>query len=144
MNSAARVIQRGWRRTATRLGRLGESGNQNSVNYSIMKNVPLKTLHQVLLRIAQKSGQNWKYEINNNGHMLYHGGPNTVRLNRPSVIYNIAMLTNIRPNARKNQAARVIQAHARGARARREVTFRRTPFAKGLPRNVLNKIFPRS
>ena len=141
MNSAARVIQRGWRRTATRIGRLGESGNGNRVNYSIMKNVPIKTLHQILLRIAQRHGQNWKYEVNNNGHMLYHGGPNTVRLNRQSVIYNIALMTNIRPNARKVQAARVIQAHARGARARREAAFRRTPFAKGLSRNVLNKIF---
>jgi hypothetical protein len=143
MNSAARVIQRGWRRTATRLGRLGESANENRVNYSIMKNVPLKTLHQILLRIAQKSGQNWKYHVNNNGHMIYSGGPENVRLNRQHVIYNIALLTNIRPNARKVQAARVIQAHSRGARARREVSFRRTPFGKALPRNVLNTIFRR-
>lgn len=141
MNSAARTIQRGWRRTALRIGRLGESGNENRVNYSIMKNVPIKRLHQILLRIAQKQGMNWKYEINRNGHMLYHGGPNTVRLNRPAVIYNIALLTNIRPNAYyRNHAARVIQAHARGAKARQEATFRRTPFAKGLPRNVLNRM----
>jgi hypothetical protein len=106
-----------------------------------MKNVPIKTLHQILLRIAQKSGQNWKYHVNNNGHMIYRGGPNNVRLNRQGVIYNIALMTNIRPNARKVQAARVIQSHARGARARREAAFRRTPFAKGLSRNVLNKIF---
>jgi len=139
--TAARKIQRGWRRTAVRIGRLGESANENQVNYSIMKNVPLKTLHQILMRIAQKSGQNWKYQVNNRGHMMYYGGPIPVRLNRQHVVYNIAMLTNIRPNARKVQAARVIQAHARGARARREATFRRTPFAKGLPRNVLNKMF---
>ena len=143
MNSAARVIQRGWRRTATRIGRLGESGNGNRVNYSIMKNVPIKTLHQILLRIAQRHGQNWKYEVNNNGHMLYHGGPNTVRLNRQSVIYNIALMTNIRPNARKVQAARVIQAHARGASARREAAFRRTPFGRALPGIALNTMFKR-
>jgi hypothetical protein len=89
-----------------------------------MKNVPIKTLHQILLRIAQKSGQNWKYHVNNNGHMIYRGGPNNVRLNRQSVIYNIALMTNIRPNARKVQAARVIQAHARGTTARREAAFR--------------------
>ena len=141
MNNAARTIQRGWRRTALRIGRLGQSANENKVNYSIMKNVPLKTLHQILMRIAQRHSQNWKYEINNNGHMLYHGGPNTVRLNRPSVIYNIALLTNIRPRAQVSHAARVIQAHARGARARREAAFRGTPFGKGLPRNATNKIF---
>ena len=138
MNSAARTIQRGWRRTATRLGHLGESANENRVNYSIMRNVPLKTLHQILLRIAQKHGQNWKYVLNNNGHMIYRGGPNNVRLNRPGVIYNIALLTNIRPNARKVHAARVIQAHARGARARRVAAFLGTTFGKGLPRNVKN------
>jgi len=143
MNSAARVIQRGWRRTATRIGRLGESGNGNRVNYSIMKNVPIKTLHQILLRIAQKSGQNWKYHVNNNGHMIYRGGPNNVRLNRQSVIYNIALLTNIRPNARKAQAARVIQAHARGTTARREAAFRRTPFGRALPGIALNTMFKR-
>jgi hypothetical protein len=141
MNAAARTIQRGWRRTAVRIGRLGESGNGNRVNYSTMNGVPIKTLHQILIRIAQRHGQNWKYHVNNNGHMIYRGGPNNVRLNRRGVIYNIALMTNIRPNARKVQAVRVIQAHARGARARREATFRRTPFAKGLSRNVLNKIF---
>lgn len=141
MNAAARTIQRGWRRTAVRIGRLGESGNGNRVNYSTMNGVPIKTLHQILIRIAQRHGQNWKYHVNNNGHMIYRGGPNNVRLNRQGVIYNIALMTNIRPNARKVQAARVIQAHARGARARREAAFRRTPFAKGLSRNVLNKIF---
>lgn len=138
MNSAARTIQRGWRRTALRIGRLGQSANENRVNYSIMKNVPLKTLHQILLRIAQRHGQNWKYEINNNGHMIYRGGPESVRLNRPSVIYNIAMLTNIRPRANVVGAARVIQAHARGARGRRVAAFLGTPFGKGLPRNVKN------
>ena len=143
MNAAARTIQRGWRRTALRIGRLAQTGNENRVNYSIMKNVPLKTLHQILMRIAQRHGRNWAYSINNNGHMIYHGGPNNVRLNRQGVIFNIAMLSNIRPNAYRNRAARVIQAHARGARARREATFRRTPFARGLPRNVLNSIFPR-
>ena len=141
MNAAARTIQRGWRRTAVRIGRLGETGNENQVNYSIMKNVPLKTLHQILMRIAQRTGQNWKYQVNNKGHMMYYGGMIPVRMNRQHVVYNIAMLTNIRPNAYRNRAARVIQAHARGAKARREATFRRTPFAKGLPRNVLNKIF---
>lgn len=141
MNAAARTIQRGWRRTAVRIGRLGESGNGNRVNYSTMNGVPIKTLHQILIRIAQRHGQNWKYHVNNNGHMIYRGDPNNVRLNRQGVIYNIALMTNIRPNARKVQAARVIQAHARGARARREAAFRRTPFAKGLSRNVLNKIF---
>ena len=141
MNAAARTIQRGWRRTAVRIGRLGESGNENRVNYSTMNGVPIKTLHQILLRIAQRLGQNWKYKVNNNGHMIYRGGPNNVRLNRQGVIYNIALLTNIRPNAYRNRSARVIQAHARGARARREAAFRRTPFAKGLSRNVLNKIF---
>lgn len=141
MNSAARTIQRGWRRTAVRIGRLGQGANENRVNYSIMNGVPLKTLHQILLRIAQRHGQNWKYHVNNNGHMIYRGGPNNVRMNRQAVIYNIAMLTNIRPNIyNRNRAARVIQAHARGARARREAAFRRTPFAKGIPRNMLNKI----
>jgi hypothetical protein len=70
MNSAARTIQRGWRRTALRIGRLGQSANENmnKTNYSIMKNVPLKTLHQILMRIAQRHSQNWKYEINNLGY----------------------------------------------------------------------------
>jgi hypothetical protein len=106
-----------------------------------MNGVPIKTLHQILMRIAQRHGQNWKYHVNNNGHMIYRGGPNNVRLNRQGVIYNIALMTNIRPNARKVQAARVIQAHARGARGRREAAFRSTLFAKGISRNVLNKIF---
>ena len=141
MNAAARTIQRGWRRTAVRIGRLGESGNGNQVNHSIMNGVPIKTLHQILMRIAQRHGQDWKYQVNNRGHMIYYGGMIPMRMNRQHVIYNIALLTNIRPNAYRNRSARVIQAHARGARARREAAFRRTPFAKGLSRNVLNKIF---
>jgi hypothetical protein len=106
-----------------------------------MNGVPIKTLHQILMRIAQRHGQDWKYQVNNRGHMIYYGGMIPMRMNRQHVIYNIALLTNIRPNAYRNRSARVIQAHARGARARREAAFRRTPFAKGLSRNVLNKIF---
>lgn len=142
-NTAARKIQKGWRRTAMRLGRLGETANENRVNYSILKNIPLPRLHQILLRIAQKNHMNWKYSINNRGHMIYHGGPENVRLNRNAVIYDIAMLTNLRPRRNRVGAARVIQAHARGAKARREASFRRTPFAKSLPRNVLNRILSR-
>jgi len=143
MNSAAaRTIQKGWRRTALRLGRLGESANENRLNYSIMKNIPIERLHQILLRIARKEGMNWKYTINNNGHMIYHGGPTNVRLNRQHVIYNIAALTNIRPNAQyRNRVARVIQSHARGASARREASFRSTSIGRGLHSSVLNKIF---
>lgn len=140
MNTAARKIQRGWRRTALRIGRLGESGNENKVNYSIMKNIPLKRLYEILMRIAQKEHMNWKYFVNNNGHMIYRGGPNNVRLNRHGVIYNIAMLTNIRPNRMRTNAATVIQAHARGARARREAAFRSSLFAKGLPSHLRNRM----
>ena len=136
MNSAARKIQRGWRRTAVRIGRLAESENEN-----IMKNIPLKRLHQILLHTARKQGQDWKYSINANGHMIYHAGPVPIRLNRKYVIADIVYLTNIRPNAYRNRAARVIQAHFRGARGRREAAFRSTPFGRALPGTALNRMF---
>ena len=132
MNSAARTIQGAWRRTANRLGRIG--GN--------MKDVPLKKLHQILLQISARNREDGvTYHVNNNGHMIRTSASGyETRINRQNVIRNIAMMTKIRPAVR-NRAARVIQAHARGARARREAALRRTPFGKGLPRNVLNRIF---
>ena len=43
----------------------------------------------------------------------------------------------------KKHAARTIQAHARGATARREAAFRRTPFGRALPGIALNTMFKR-
>ena len=135
MNSAARTIQRAWRRTAVRIGRLGESHNKNAINYTIMKGVPLKTLHQILLQIARNRGEGWKYNVNaRNGHMYQtNSRGNEDRMSRHNVVYNIARLTNIRPNMYRNRAARLIQAAVR----RRQAAARAHTRARAPLENVL-------
>lgn len=79
-----------------------------------------------------KYGTNWKSIGANSDKVI---GANTNLQRRQIKVVKFFM-----PRSR---AARTIQSHARGATARREATFRRTPFGKALTRNVLNTIFKR-
>ena len=65
---------------------------------------------------------------------------NNFNSNWQSVLNHISKLIQKRKRALRARSAVTIQAHARGAKARRVAAFLRTPFGRGLPRELVNKI----
>jgi hypothetical protein len=70
-------------------------------------------------------------------------GANSDKVIRPNTNLQRSQIKVVKFFIPRSRAARTIQAHARGASARREATFRRTPFGRAIPRNALNTIFRR-
>lgn len=120
-NSAARTIQRAWRRTHTRVGRLGTAFNEG-VPLNQLRNVPLSRLYQILLRLARQQMRNNSYNMRSNG-LYYTSVHPAVRMTRPMVIENIASLTNLRLSPRRQQAAQTITRYRRTQNTRRRLAF---------------------
>ena len=135
-STAAKKIQRAWRRTKRRVGYLGASANQGRVNYKRMKNVSYTQLAE-LLRRTMPSRYNFNYNSHGRrdpkGYLInqYNG----TRMTRQGIVEMLGLLTNYRPNY--ESAARTFQRMWRGQLGRRRATFFATPFAKGLPKTAL-------
>jgi hypothetical protein len=134
--TAATKIARAWTRTAMRIGRLGQGANNNRINYASMKNVPLSTLQQILLRTVAGTTIDWRYRINEKGHMYNRN----TRMNRKTIIHDIAMLTNLRPNIFRERAARILQRYARTAAMRRRLALISSNRLKQLPSPLVRRI----
>ena len=119
--SAARKIQRAWRRTSTRIGRLGTAFNEN-LPLNQLRNVPLSRLYKILLHQARRANQNWRYELRANG--LYDlSGPVPFRMTRPAVIQNISQWTNMRQSPARNRAALTIQKYRKAQTMKRRLAL---------------------
>jgi hypothetical protein len=138
---AARKIQRAWRRTSTRLGRLGTAFNENAP-MNQLRNVPLSRLYKILLYIARRHDQDWRYNMRPNGLYYTSGVGPHVRMTRPMVIQNIGQWTNLRTSPRKNQAAQTIQKYRRAQMMKRRLalmgSIRETPLTLNLRRRIFS------
>lgn len=137
---AARKIQRAWRRTSTRIGRLGTAFDENTP-MNQLRNVPISRLYKILLYIVRRNGYNGRYNMRPNG-LYYNTVTGPVRMTRPMVIHNIAQWTNLRTSPRKNQAARTIQRYKRAQTLKRQIarigTLRETPLTLDVKRKIFS------
>jgi hypothetical protein len=137
---AARTIQRAWRLTSTRLGRLGSNFNENRpISISQFRNVPLSRLYHILLYSAGRRNQNWRYEMRPNGLYYIAGTGHPVRMTRPMVLSNISEITNVRLSPRKNAAARTIQKYRRAQILKRRLALT-SSLRQFLPPNLRRKV----
>jgi len=138
---AARKIQRAWRRTSTRLGRLGTAFNENAP-MNQLRNVPLSRLYKILLYIARRRDQDWRYNMRPNGLYYTAGVGPAVRMTRHMVIQDIGQWTNLRTSSRKNQAAQTIQRYRRAQTMKRRLalmgSIRETPLTLNLRRRIFS------
>ena len=90
-SKAAKKIQGAWRRTTSKVGHLGLSANEGSVNFKLMKSISYPQLAELLRRTSSN-----RYNINRQSGFLINKYNNS-RMTRKQIIDMLAHLTNYRP-----------------------------------------------